>query len=133
MNAIKFRGKNKQRGWVYGSLVESKHSYRQSLHPHRYWIIDRAMSNGGWFTACRSFPVDESTVGQCTLAQDEVGMDIYEGDILEHRGERYVVRYLDKYARFALTKPGVVFAGVAFCCCRVIGNIHDNPELMGGE
>lgn len=132
MNVIKFRGKNKQRGWIFGSYVEPTSGYGK-IEPrgfHKAWIMREAFQQGGWFTAVQCLPVDEKTVGQLTLAQDENGRDIYEGDIVEYGGVLYEIKYIEKYMRFAPTRPGVVFAGFAFDHCRVVGNIHDNPELM---
>lgn len=132
MNAIKFRGKNKQREWVFGSYVEPTHGYGKEKPRgfHRAWIMTTAFQQGGWFTAAKCVPVDEKTVGQLTLAQDENGRDLYEGDIVEHGGVLYEIRYVEKYMRFAPVRPGVVFAGFAFDRCRLVGNAHDNPELM---
>ncbi|MBR1728314.1 MAG: hypothetical protein IJ728_02185 [Selenomonadaceae bacterium] len=72
--------------------------------------------------------VDLETVGEFTGLQDVAGKDIYEGDIV------YVIN--DD------TVSTVEFAGGSFVVfedielfefykqCRVVGNIHDNPELL---
>lgn len=76
------------------------------------------------------FEVDPSTLGECTGLTDKNGKLIFEGDIIEHKGERYVIKYIEKYMRFSPVKPGTVFAVFDYTQSVIIGNIHDNPELL---
>ena len=82
--------------------------------------------------------VDQETVGQYTGIADSQANPIFEGDILET--EKYgVVEVIFANAMFEtryFLKDGnehrIPFAAVG--TMTVIGNIHDNPELMkGGE
>lgn len=77
--------------------------------------------------------VDPSTLGECTGLRDKNGKLIFEGDIIKHNGECHVIKYLEKYMRFSPTKPGTVFAVFDYTQSEIIGNIHDNPELLKGE
>lgn len=118
MRKILFRGKRLDNGeWVEGDLVNSV-----------YKIGDTCVGTYGSFLGMHQ--VAPSTVGQYTGRQDKNGKRIFEGDIVEHAGKRFVIEYIEKYCRFAGTRPGIVFAGFAFEHCEVVGNIHDHPDLM---
>lgn len=75
-------------------------------------------------------PVETKTLGECTCVPDKKNTLIFEGDIVEYKGERYVIKYLEKYMRFSPVKPGTVFAIFDYTQSEIIGNIYDNPELM---
>lgn len=78
--------------------------------------------------------IDPSTVGQYTGLTDKNGKRIFEGDICKIFGLVYKVEF--KYSGWQLT----ILSRTAYCypefnshCgeyCEVIGNIHDNPELI---
>lgn len=86
--------------------------------------------------------IDPKTLGQYTVLRDKNGTRIFEGDILKNdrTGEIGFVSWHGTMAGFILNKlPREKNGG--FCWGElfhsymkraVIGNIHDNPELMGG-
>lgn len=85
----------------------------------------------------------ENVVEQFTGLKDKNGTEIYEGDIVKyhphHRGVPYRVYWADKSAKFLIGRDGVI--GQSFSdimhnlntgriALEVVGNIHENPELM---
>lgn len=125
MRPIIFRGKRLDNGeWVYGSLVTFN-----GFHV----IVDHHTPNGD------EVRVIANTVGQYTGLQDKNGKEIWEGDIVmaETNDEDHPMSELPFV---------IVFSDGAFCIAEdeespwapidtfmdmeVIGNIHDNPDLL---
>lgn len=113
-----WRGKRLNNGeWALGCLI------RDSSKAMIVVLDDKTNRMSG--TA-----VDPSTLGECTGLTDKNGQLIFEGDIIDHRGERYVIKYLEKYMRFSPTNHRAIFSVFDYTQSKIIGNIHDNPELL---
>jgi len=71
-----------------------------------------------------------------TGLKDKNGKEIYGGDILDD-GEGHIgkVLYNERLASFAYEwgNCGSTFMGLYTSDMKVIGNIHENPELLEGE
>lgn len=148
MREILFRGKDsKTKNWLCGYYFKAvKHWTDKGIHED--WIACTAIQNGGMCNVCRKFPVMKETVGQFTGLTDKNGKKIFEGDIVKCDGEGVFdgilgcVVYNDGYFLVDYIKPVCDgFNGIAIgllidenniCCVEVIGNIHDNPELLEG-
>lgn len=70
---------------------------------------------------------------QYTGVQDRDGKDIYEGDIIDHiRDGRFIVIYDDAgFYPFSDSDDGMPYPKPGECI--VIGNVHENPELLNGD
>lgn len=124
---ILFRGKTKDNKWVFGDLVQ----YKSGL----VYIQSQEDNSSGF--------VKPETVGQYTGLTDKNGQKIFEGDILKNvmrwcEEERNgVVTFKDGAFGFIWHRGEVkmfhAFASVVNIEYEVIGNIHDNPELLGDK
>lgn len=142
MREILFRGKRIDNGeWVFGNFIEDK--WGDDNGNAVYAILqDRvAPEIAALWTPVKVIP---ETVGQYTGLTDKNGKKIFEGDIVRYRPEYWceslqsVVEYCaDKwnYPAFDLKDHdyegnGLQFAHEEGIGLKVIGNIHDNPELL---
>jgi len=123
MREILFRGKSVNDGnWVEGYLI-----YDEICNTHIPYI-------GYLFDAGHDVDVAEAipeTVGQFTGLTDKDGKKIFEGDIIEwdelEWGEKHRELVERDHNLFAIRKDDWGE------WCEVIGNIHDNPELLEVE
>ena len=130
---ILFRGKRTDNGeWVEGGYVplDTDSGYEYIVEPFNYASTLSALD----LIKLNSILVIPETVGQYTGITDKNGVKIFEGDIVKHYNAVYEISYITKYTRFAGRNSGCIFAGIPLGNTEVIGNIHDNPELLkGGE
>ena len=134
MREIKFRGKVKTEGvpiigpcqikdgeWIYGDL------HLRCKYPHIH--CGPGLKE----------PIDLDTIGQYTGLKDVNGKEIYEGDIITNKAFPYKhIIYYDVAEACFMAKYGpgkddscrVYQEWINNCHKQVIGNIHDNPELI---
>ncbi len=76
------------------------------------------------------------TVGQYTGIDDKNGKKIFEGDIVRYDDQYFVVRYIDGFAAYALREFNNMTSYIPAITPNttprmdVIGNIHDNADLL---
>lgn len=131
MREILFRGKRVIDGeWVYGN-----YGFNDTVTAEKHYIFQ----NKAW-----EFFVDPATVGQFTGLTDKNGVKIFEGDILGIRiADRQYIEGVVKYGVFNCTCCHGVYGWyvegqnttgdirvVEDGLLEIIGNVHDNPELM---
>lgn len=121
MREILFRGKRLDNDlWEEGSLIFPL-AHRQTDDP----------SIGDFWSMVR---VDPATVGQYTGLTDKNSVKIFEGDICEIDREygTFEIIWDNRCTRFALVSDELYFDFDQFNSneISVIGNIHDNPELL---
>ena len=133
MREILFRGKRVDNGeWVYGAY--GNHTSFDAM------IIDRPYLTGNSdLSALNFWMVNPATVGQYTGLTDKNGTKIFEGDILSERpsmnNEPYIgyVKYDEELTAYRIIfkdQSIVHILGSYSTSYTVIGNIHDNPELL---
>ena len=132
MREILFRGKRLDNGeWVEGAFVGK---YDPMLCISYAFIVAQKPKDSfvTWYA------VDPDTVGQYTGLTDNVKQRIFEGDIvsiLPDDGDMGVIKWADDEAMFVLEADGwcANFDNYFSTDLEVIGNIHDNPDLLKGE
>ena len=149
MREILFRGKRKDNSeWIYGYYA---------LHGIHLGTIEEEIypTIAPFGNYPISYEVAPETVGQFTGLTDKNGKKIFEGDIIKfhkYRGEpdwTGVVKY--EYCSYIavgrmplayekrigeepyFSSFEVQLSGIDKATINVIGNIHDNPELIGGK
>lgn len=79
---------------------------------------------------------DSDTIGQYTGLKDRNGKKIFEHDIVRIAVcgiyDNYVVSYDKENARFVVGDIDFTMVRIFSPKIEVIGNIHDNPELLEG-
>ena len=133
MTEILFRGKRKDNGkWIEGYLVKlGRESFSD---PERYGICNKALPLGG-SGVYYNLKIDEvipETVGQYTGLTDKNGNKIFEGDIVEYKEVNGEIVYHDQEAMFAVCFDTWLtdFDHLYGKDVEIVGNIHDNPELL---
>lgn len=150
MRDIEFRGKRTDNGeWVYGyyaHLHKTTYCVKEDCdaHPENelHRMIFEREQDWGLPNYHLQVDVDPKTVGQYTGLKDKNGTKIFEGDIVD---VLYDVNYIgvatERIGVFEVVhngcfmgqKGGVRYHFIPSDECTVIGNIYDNPELLGGK
>ena len=123
MREIKFRGFNGEK-WLYGDLTIDDKTKQATISDDRQW----------------RHLVRFDTVGQFTGLKDLTGKEIYEGDILSLReGSDEMIQVIDFYAAItALDLSAMMNLRLLDYYfergeVHIIGNVHDNSELLEVE
>lgn len=144
MRQIKFRGKPKAgynygKYWLYGSLLQIDDSNYDIIE-----LSDVSCDENGYVDYSHT-PIQLETIGQFTGLTDKNGKEIYEGDIIRV----IIISHHRKYEIISDTICPTTFENGIFglihgnrhefkafsafshnVTFEIIGNIHDNPELL---
>ena len=146
MREILFRGKREDNGeWAYGCYVEAEKLDKSGTE---YFIIEKDADGN-------SHMIIPETLGQWTGSKDKNGKRIFEGDILRGYCYPFYDELNDTFNYYAIAKwfepafglltikaPNATVRGISAGNVddmsdfdsdewEIIGNIHDNPELLG--
>ena len=132
MREIKFRAWDEEnKTWRYGHFFETVEGIRRC-----YNIAENREIK---------YYVNNSSLGQFTGLHDKNGKEIYEGDIVKYEADKEsgiaIIEYwpgsfIFNWIKQTTPSPSIIDSAFYFGChseLEVIGNIHENPELIGGE
>jgi len=117
-------------GWVYGYIVNEDYilQYLDSAESWEPLTSDHKI-------VCRAYEVDTQKIGEWTTQVDAKETKIFEGDILEGHSDGLVyVKWVEDCWECIFDDGGNITLAEMnrwFGKARVIGNIHENPELCG--
>ena len=87
--------------------------------------------------------IEDIEIMQCTGMKDSTGKEIYEGDIVVvgqdtgNKYDRYIMTFNDDSHSYLAKQQGTLgsYIGPGYWNDKlmVIGNIYDNPEMLGGD
>lgn len=132
---ILFRGLSiESNEWVYGFLVANINPHKEETEYIEHMIYE------GLRNIKRPVYIDPKTVGQYTGLTDKNGVKIFEGDIVSYIGEyTYIIKgnpFIGLYGvddRSSDNKPDIIDMYERSSRFEVIGNIHQNPELLNSQ
>lgn len=139
MREILFRGKRADNGeWVEGAYFKHD-TVRVCLSSDdpkpKHLIVKDGFCDWGFEPGIIGIEVDPTTVGQYIGIRDRNGQKIFEGDTVEVYdiwGEFEcigTVSWNDTFLAWHCGKPKAMYGDIV-ASYRVIGNIHENPELL---
>lgn len=139
MRKILFRGRDDKGRWREGSLivVRVEKPTHKDVKPYEVYIIKEQTPDG------EENEVAPETIGQLVFPATKMHPDIWEGDIIENKYGRRMEVMFDPYRRafsviaHSKTSVGIESLDEGYLHFRfknhgakVVGNIHDNPELI---
>ncbi len=143
-NRFIFRAKCQiTRDWVYGSYLRDEGDHY--IFTHKSVCVDE--ETGSFENQLTKVLVYEDTLGQSTGLKDSTGRLIFEGDVLfgQEEGDGETTAWTDVYLRVYwdsslagyYTCDKSTEEGSHWCdnlydtlSYKIIGNIHENPELL---
>lgn len=131
MREILFRGKTLTDKWVEGAYYKQEKFYGDKEDAHIIITSKETLEND---FALESHMVIPETVGQYTGLTDKNGTKIFEGDIVnihyhETTAENIVIKYIG--ASFYGDRFDDTWELDNYYQLEIIGNIHDNSEMLG--
>ena len=141
MREILFRGKRKDNGeWIAGYLIIADERWFILITDNIQTYSFTCLKDGEYIFG-KFIEVIPETVGQYTGLTDKNGTKIFKGDIVVMNIKGYnticKVAWADNVAQFQLWQTNTIphtptALNLGNYDCEIIGNIHDNPELLKG-
>lgn len=130
-----FRGKTDRDYWVEGSLITVGDRFCCILPQDYGCYYEYPYLDGDLGTIDgQAIPVIQDTVGQWTGLLDKKSNKIFEGDIVKAKMDYGPGGFHDSCVtiRYDVVN-GYRWEYFDISTIEVVGNIHDNPELIGGK
>ena len=151
MREILFRGKRTDNSeWVEGSLILTTSTMEKPFIVDSCWCYSGSVDDEGYakFEYLNAYEVIPESVSEFTGLTDKNGKKIFEGDVVKYKNTDGIkfngvaltvigkVVYNEKNASFAISGKDEIGAKhydyFPIKNIEVVGNIHDNPELLKG-
>lgn len=104
---------------------------------NHYWTNEEIKENAAWLLFPDNSNIDDIEIEQYTGLRDNDGKLVYEGDLIFINGEEWQVIWVDEDCSFFFSNlkeeyhqpifPDLYIGTEDF---KVVGNIHENPELL---
>ncbi|WP_054651254.1 YopX family protein [Lacticaseibacillus pantheris] len=150
MREIKFRAASAQAPedvvrWIYGAYVKHLPYTPAPIangpipeYDYEYAIVHDGFSDWQMPRNLEATPIRPETVGEYTGLHDRNGKEIYEGDVLrDENGDLYKVKFdggqFQPLLRYGGTQVAIESIVDMADYSSVIGNIYENPELLGAR
>ena len=127
----------KFRAWhnELGRMMSIKNMWFQDSRIEELELNDAVMNDH-----ITAYP-DEIELMQSTGLKDKNGKEIFEGDIVDYKGRKAVIKWHGSYASFIYRFVDELQERVsewhplflAYYHFEIIGNIYENPQILEGE
>lgn len=111
--------------------IKHKGKWAIGIYNDGFMIGKTADADDDYYTPEWWCSIKPETVGQYTGLHDSNGKEIYEGDVIDwlfsHDTLRGIVQWLPGSAMFDVSGSRIDYVARLG---KVIGNVHENPELM---
>ena len=150
MREILFKAKRKDNGeWVEGyycKISETTYAFAEDYEKHpipvHHYILQESMTDWGLPNKFWQYEIDPETLCQYTGLKDKNGNRIWENDVVKDDNKLLlgtVIWLQDDYDYMGwflddenLVEPEMM-KETMWRDCEVLGNLFDNPELLGGH
>jgi uncharacterized phage protein (TIGR01671 family) len=142
MREVKFRAKTKNGSpWQYGYYVKQEKvliPVGENKNKDSHYIFHTGSADWNMPRQLVMVEIDPETLGELTGLNDKNGVEIYDGDIIKSGGiDQGVVKWNEDELTYELNR-GVFSSQEGWqpmplsipVDLKVIGNVHDNPELL---
>ena len=101
---------------------------------NKYWTDEEIKENAAWLLFPDNDNIENIEIEKCTGLNDKNGKPVFEGDILsDYDGFKFLVRWNAfelRYVFIPISKNNSEDLDIYPNECELVGNIHENEELL---